>query len=310
MTTLRIDWQWELQTLRRGLRSKRSYLALGGTALGTLLVAMALNGLVLPLELGSSGIMGLAILGYYVFGVPDPAWGYLILNVPLFLLGWRAYSLSYVLLALLGVGIFSTALYLTRTISIPLDDPLLASILAGVMAGGGVGLYLSVGGSAGGLDILAAYIRRRWAIPMGLVFMVVNSVSLIGIALIGGLEAAVSTGLFMAISSWILERVPSGFGQRRAVWIISARTTAIATEVMQQLDRSVTYFRATQGYSAAPTEVIFTVVNLFELGRLKQLIRDVDPEAFVVVYSTSDVIGKRFLTWEDQGYVRPSAQAR
>ena len=106
----------------------------------------------------------------------------------------------------------------------------------------------------------------------------------------------------MYVFSWSMQKGQVGFSQRKSVLIISEKTEKIAEEVLKKLDRGFTYFHASGGYRKGEKRVIFTVINLIELGRLKEYLFKTDPDAFISIQDTGDVIGKRFLTWEDQGF--------
>ncbi len=111
----------------------------------------------------------------------------------------------------------------------------------------------------------------------------------------------------MYVFSWSLQRVQAGFSQRKSLFIISRKPEEVAEKVFRKLDRGFTYFHAYGGFGHEPKEVIYTVINLLELGRLKQYLFETDPDAFMAVNDTAEVIGRRFLTWEEEGYERNRA---
>jgi uncharacterized membrane-anchored protein YitT (DUF2179 family) len=305
-SALMSELQWELRELGRALRTWRFYSTLIVMAAGLTLCAIATNAIVLRDALASSGVSGIAVLIYYVTGRPSVGVLYLLLNVPLFILGWREYTLKYIFIASIGVVQFSVLLEVTQGIPLDVHDPLLSVVLAGAMIGVGAGAYLRMGGSAGGLDIVAALLRKRFAIPMGHVFIAINAVNLVGVAIIRDLTSALYSALFFWVISFLLDRVQSGFSQRRAVLIFSDRPQAVAEQVMRRLNRGVSFFHASDiGPNAPVTQVVYSVINMLELGKMKDLLYEVDAEAFVVVYETSEVIGKQFLSWEEAGYLRP-----
>jgi len=230
---------------------------------------------------------------------------YLIFNIPLFVIGWREYALRYLFVSIIGVLMFSGGLELTQGIVLPIDDPLIAAILAGVMIGGGVGLYLREGGSAGGLDILAKFIRKRLAVPMGTTINLVNTFNLIGAWLIFDLKTAFYSGVYLFVMATVLEKVQTGMSQHRAVLINTAHPQVASRRIQQELDRGVTLLQVTGGFSHQSMLMLFSVINLYELGRLKQIMFDVDPQAFVTVMEAAEVIGRRFRTFEDDGYRKP-----
>lgn len=303
-----VDWaarfRWELHEVRQALGGWRLYRTLAVTAVGVTIFSIGINGLAIPHQLFAPGMTGIALFWFYLLGWPSVGVVYLFLNLPLFLLGWREYALKHVLLTLVGVGMFTLAMALTGDVRIPVSDTLMAAMLAGVLTGSGSGMYLRFGGSAGGLDILGAYLKKKFSIPIGTLFITLNGLNLVGALFARDLETALFSAIFMGANSWMVEKVQSGFSQRNAVLIISSKPFQVAEEVIQRLNRGVTFLEGSGGFGQQPEKVVFTVIHMFELGKLKEMLFEVDPEAFVVVHNTSEVIGGAFLTWEDQGFRR------
>ena len=106
----------------------------------------------------------------------------------------------------------------------------------------------------------------------------------------------------MYVFSWSVQKGQIGLSQRKSIFIISSKPEEVAENVLQKLDRGFTFFHASGGYENGEKRVIYTVINLLELGRLKEYLFETDPDAFVSVQDTGDVIGKRFLTWEEEGF--------
>jgi uncharacterized membrane-anchored protein YitT (DUF2179 family) len=211
-------------------------------------------------------------------------------------------SLKFVVVSLIGVFFYSGALVLTRNFRLQLEEPMLAAILAGIIVGGCIGIYVRFGGSTGGLEMVALLLKKKFSIPMGNTFIAVNVVPLCGALIIYDLNIALYTGIYLFVESVILEKVQTGFSQRKAVFIISQNPEFIAEQVMKRLDRGVTFLHASGGWTHQNHRMIYTVINMSELGRLKELLFLHDPDAFVAISNTSEVIGKRFLTWEDEGF--------
>jgi uncharacterized membrane-anchored protein YitT (DUF2179 family) len=297
--------RWEFHELLQALRTWRLYGTLAATTLGCIAGAVAINGALIPRNLFSPGTSGTSLLIFYLTGWPPLGVIYLLLNVPIFLLGWREYALKYVAISLFGVLVFSAALMLTEHLIIPAPDPLMGAIIAGVLMGAGTGFYLRLGGSAGGLDILATYVRKKIALPIGSTVNAVNALNLLGALLIFDLSTAFYSAIFMWVNSWTLDKVQTGFSQHRAVFIITTRHEAVAERIRRQLDRGVTFFTGTGSHSGQPLQVVYSVINMYELGRLKDIMFEEDPGAYVMVTNTTEVIGRRFHTWEQEGYRRP-----
>lgn len=283
--------------------SKRFWQTLVVTFVGLLLFSVGLNGILVPHKLISSGAMGIALLTFYVFGAPSVGVIYWLLNVPILILGWRAMSLKYVVMALIGVFFSGLTLVMTKSIRIPTSDPLMASIIAGILTGSGVGLYLRFGGSAGGVDIVAAVMRRKYGIPMGTTFIVINAVNFAAGGLIHhSLDTAFYTAVAMFVHSKVVERMQSGFSPRKSALIITGQPEQITEQILKRLNRGVTYLHGSGGMTKHTTRVIYTVVNMVELARLKEIIFHIDPHAFMSISDTSEVIGNRFVSWEEAGF--------
>ena len=293
----------ELKDLSQFVRRWAFWRTLLMIQLGCFLFGWVISGILIPQNFFAGGLMGISLLIISLSGDwISLSLLYILLNIPLFLLGYRSFSLRFLLISLLGMGIFSCNLEWTAGMSIPTREPLLAAILGGILSGSGSGLYLRFGGSVGGLDILGAFLKKKFSIPIGNTFILVNLVIIVANGFLYDLDIALYTGIFMYVFSWSLQRVQTGFSQRKAVFIISKKPEEVAEKVLRKMDRGLTYFHAYGGLEHEPREVIYTVINLLELGRLKQYLYEIDPDAFMAVNDTAEVIGKRFLSWEEEGF--------
>ncbi len=272
-------------------------------ALGVFTFSGVVNGILLPHNFYAGGLTGLGLLFYeYIKEFIPFSLLYVLLNIPIFIIGFREFSLKFILTSLIGMAFYAISLEMTDGIRISIKDPMLAAIFGGALAGFSTGIYLSLGGSVGGLDIIGTVIKKRLAIPIGTVFNIVNFVVISSNAFLYDLETALYTGVFMYVFSWSMQKGQIGFSQRKSVFIISGRSEEVAENVLKKLDRGFTYFHASGGYAKEEKRVIYTVINLLELGRLKEYLFNTDPDAFISVQDTGDVIGKRFLTWEEEGF--------
>lgn len=272
-------------------------------AMGCYSFSLVVNGILMPHHFFAGGLTGLSLLFYESINVFLPfSLLYALLNIPIFIIGFREFSLKFIITSLIGIVFYSVSLEITKGFSISIKDPMLAAIFGGAIAGISTGLYMSLGGSVGGLDIVGTVIKKRLSIPIGTVFNIVNLVVISSNAYLYDLETALYTGIFMYVFSWSMQKGQTGFSQRKSVFIITSRSDEVAEKVLKKLDRGFTYFHAYGGYAKEEKRVIYTVINLLELGRLKEYLFNTDPEAFISVQDTGDVIGKRFLTWEEEGY--------
>ena len=299
MNQFRLDFK----EFKQGLFTWKYWRMLVVLALGCFTFSSVVNGILIPHHFFAGGLTGLGLLFYDSIKEFIPfSLLYALMNIPIFIIGYREFSLKFIMTSLIGMGLYTGSLGLTEGILFSIKDPMLAAIFGGVIAGFTTGFYLNLGGSVGGLDIIGTVIKKRLAIPIGTVFNMVNFVVISSNAYLYDLETALYTGIFMYVFSWSMQKGQIGFSQRKSVFIISSRPEEVAENVLKKLDRGFTYFHASGGYAKEEKRVIYTVINLLELGRLKEYLFNTDPDAFISVQDTGDVIGKRFLTWEDEGF--------
>jgi len=260
--------------------------------LGSILCAIAINGILIPKKFLSAGLSGLVLMIYYHLPFLSVALLYFLLNIPLFVLGWKSVGRRFFLYSLAGMAIFSVALGLIH-VSVPIHDLILSALLAGILSGTGGGIILRSLGSAGGTDILSVALYKRFSIRLGSTTLAFNSAILLLAALLISIESAMYTLIYIYVSSQILNLVVTGLSQRKAVYIISAEWKEISRHIMQDIHRGVTILDGHGGHSGQNEKVLYTVISFQELSRLKQLIRQMDPKAFVVVNDTLEVMGHR-----------------
>jgi len=265
---------------------------LGIISLGSALCAVAINGILVPREFLSGGFTGVALVILYLLPALPLGGIYLLLNVPLFVLGWKFVGLRFFLYSIAGMIIFSGALEVIK-VTLPLQDKLLSALLAGIITGAGSGIILRSLGSAGGTDILSVILLKRFSIRLGSTILAFNSIILAAAAILFSLERALYTLVYLYVSSYVINLVVTGLSQRKAVHIISPRWEEISLEIMEKIGRGVTITKGRGGYTGREMQILYTVVNFRELSRLKQIIRRVDPDAFVVFTDTLEVMGHR-----------------
>lgn len=297
--------------LGHAVRTRRFWRTVAAMAAGLTLFAVAVNGLLIPHQLSASGATGIALALFYLFGWPQVGVYYWLINVPILLLGWRVLSLEFVFMALLGVALSGATLQLTQGLALTCSDPMMASILAGTLSGLGVGLYLRYGGSAGGLDVVALVLRRKLGIAMGQTFLGVNLLNVLSAGVLGhSLERAFYTAIAVFVHARMVDKMQSGFSERKAALIITCEPDRLAGEILRTLRRGCTFFFASGGMTRKQTRVVYTVVNFMELARLKEILYTLDPKAFLAVTTTDEVIGNRFITWEDEGFAKRRRRRR
>ena len=265
---------------------------IGLIILGSCICAVALNGILIPKGFVSGGVAGLALIVHNVLPDLPVSIIYLILNVPLFALGWKYVGRRFFLYSLVGTFIFSFAVQWVN-IPIPVEDRFLCALLAGIIFGVGSGIILRSDGSAGGTDIVSVMFLTRFAVRMGNTVIAFNTAVLLVTAVLFSLESALYTLIFIYVTAQLMDLIVTGLSQRKSVMIISRHQEEIVRTILKNLDRGVTVINGQGGYSGKQNNIIYTVITFRELSPLKRLVTRIDPDAFVVVNDTTEVIGHR-----------------
>jgi uncharacterized membrane-anchored protein YitT (DUF2179 family) len=280
----------------RNLSGKESLKEIGYNllliCLGSAIVAVALNGIIIPHKFVSGGLTGLALGIHYLFPLLPVSWLYFILNIPLFVIAWKFVGRRFFYYSIAGMTIFSA---MVGWVNFPIyvQDKILSALFAGILTGVGAGIILKSKGSAGGTDILSVALLNRFSIRVGSTILAFNIIVLTAASILFSLESALYTLIYMYVSSRIVEVVLTGLSQRKAVIIISPKWDEISQKILNEIVRGVTFIKGQGAYSGKDENILYTVVTFRELPRVKDIIRETDPDAFVVVHETLEVMGYR-----------------
>jgi uncharacterized membrane-anchored protein YitT (DUF2179 family) len=264
----------------------------GLVLVGEVLNAIAFQALIVPQRLLSGGVVGISLLLNQLFALPIGLQT-TIYNIPIFILGYRFLGRRFILLSIIGViafSFFADNLHLAPVV----DDILLVAIFGGVLTGIADGLILRVGGSTGGFDIIGLIVSKRLNVAVGQVFMVFNGLLLTVAAIVNGkngLKLAMYTLIMLYVSSRVIDALQSVI-PREAAMIVSTKYAQVAARILKDMSRGVTFLEGGGAYTDTETRVILCVVTRLEIVELKRLVRDVDPNAFMVVLDANDVQGR------------------
>ena len=257
---------------------------------GCALCAVAVNGILVPHNFVSGGLVGVALLLHYSWPDLSIAVMLLVMNALVFLIGWRYVGTRFLIYSLAGTVIFIFAIAHVNIV-IPIDDKMLAAILAGIITGAGSGLILRSQGSAGGLDVIAVIMMENLSIRLGSTSLLFNSLILAGAALVISLQGALYTLVFMFVTAQITDLVVTGLSKRKVVHIISSEWQAVSRSIIRDMKRGVTVIPARGGFSGTEKQIIYTVVTFRDIARLKRLVKSIDPDAFIIINDTMEVVG-------------------
>jgi uncharacterized membrane-anchored protein YitT (DUF2179 family) len=270
---------------------------------GTAIYAFGLHYFVISNELMEGGITGISLLLNYVLDVPTSI-STLVLNIPLFYLGWKIFGRSSMLYTIFGVISLSIFLWVVELMIdkhwiIPFkttQDYFLATLYAGVTLGAGLGLVFRFGGTTGGSDIVARVGNKIKGWSVGQVILFID-VLVIGASLLYIPKEKVLYSLVAVfISSRMIDYITEGAYAAKAFTIITDHPSILAQSITKELDRGVTLFPAKGAYSGKNKEVVYCVVYRHETKRLRDLIKTIDPTAFVIIGEVHDVVGEGFKT--------------
>jgi uncharacterized membrane-anchored protein YitT (DUF2179 family) len=258
---------------------------------GCVICAIGIKGILVPKQFLAGGVTGMALLGHYVFPFLPIGVIYFLLNIPLFVIGWMFVGRRFFWYSLAGMVVFSVVMLWPFPI-FPVEDMILNALTAGIITGMGSGMILRSLGSAGGLDILSIILFKRFSIRPGTTVMVFHVLILVIALFRLPLERVLYTLIYFFINAYSVNLIVIGLSQRKAIMIISPQWEEISRQIMEKLHRGVTMVKGVGGYSGRQLHILYSVVTLTELSRFKEMIRKIDPSAFIVVTETLEVMGR------------------
>ncbi|MBP2241358.1 uncharacterized membrane-anchored protein YitT (DUF2179 family) [Cytobacillus eiseniae] len=254
-------------------------------------------------NLSEGGFTGITLLLYFLFNW-DPSYTNLILNIPLFFVGWKLLGRNVFLYTIIGTVSVSIFLWIFQRyqINMPLSEDLtLAALFAGVFIGVGLGIIFRFGGTTGGVDIIARLVNKYAGISMGKTMFMFDFV-VITVSLIFYLsyQEAMYTLVAVFVGARVIDFIQEGAYSARGAMIISEFNDEIANKILNDMERGVTVLKGHGSFTKKEREVLYCVVGKNEIVKLKNVITSVDPHAFVSVSVVHDVLGEGFTLDENK----------
>ena len=266
---------------------------------GTGLMALAIQCIYDPVGLVTGGFTGVAIIAKYVTKGAVPLWlTNLVLNVPLFLFAALIKGKKFVARTAVATVLLSAWLYVIPLWDLAEGDYVLSAIFGGVICGVGMGMVLLARATTGGTDMLAALIQhklRHYTI-MQIICVIDGIIVAVGIYSFG-VKAALYAIVAIYITSKVSDTLMEGMKYSKAVFIVSDRYKEISDAIMTQMDRGVTGLDAVGMYSGDEKCMLYCVVSKKEIVVLKEIILNIDNNAFVIVTDAREVVGEGFLEY-------------
>lgn len=254
-------------------------------------------------NLADGGLTGIALILYFMFNV-DPAWSNLILNIPLFFIGWKV--LGRIVFIYTIIGTFSISLFLWLFQRFPLvylplsEDLTLAALFSGVLVGSGLGIVFRFGGTTGGADILAKVGFRYFGWSMGRTLFLFDAAVITSSLVYLNYREAMYTLVAVFVAAKVIDFIQQGAYSAKASFIISDYTEEISAAITKEMGRGGTILKGTGSFTGSDKKVLYCVIGRNELVRLKNLVENIDPHAFVTVNDVQDVIGEGFTLDENK----------
>jgi uncharacterized membrane-anchored protein YitT (DUF2179 family) len=280
-------------------------------ALGCLVMTFAMNVFLIPFKLAPGGISGLSTVVYYVFNKVIPV-GVLMLvfNIPLFLGGFKSRGKRFVIRSLFGAVLLSVMVDITAPFtenlvndylirfdsSMAVPDLLLNALVGGLIMGLGLGMVLKEEATTGGTDLAAALLKKVFPRrSIGELLLILDGCVILFATLV---FRSVKLGLYASISLYIstktIDTYIEGFHFAKSLMIISEKSQEISRRLMMDVDRGVTGLKGIGMYSGADKTVLLCVVKKQEMPKVKEIVKQCDPNAFVLLSDVREVLGEGF----------------
>ncbi len=285
-----------IQSINPGIMAKNIFTDICATALW----AIAINMVILPNEIAPGGATGITVIVNYLTGAQIGVLSFFI-NLPLLIWAWFVLGRNFVGQTLRTIVIFSVmvdyVIPLFPMIPEYTNDPLMASIMAGVLNGVGTAFVFMHGSSGGGTDLLTKIVKRlRPHLSVGQIVLVVNSVVMTSAALVYQNLDALLYGLVMSFTGGqVIDLILNGASSANNITIMTTKPKEISQAIITDLHRSATIVQGEGAYAHQELSVMFCIVRKHEMQKLREVVNRADPRAFLVVQEAKQVFGGNFV---------------
>lgn len=260
---------------------------------GPFIAAFALEVFLVPNNIIDGGIVGISIIVSYLTKI-NLGLLIFVINIPFFLLAFNKIGKKFVLQTFYAIGMLSLALNIFTKHQLPTtDDLLLCTVFGGIILGTGVGLVLKNEGSLDGTEIMSLVLSKKFGFSVGEWIMLFNVFIYSAAGLVFGWNRAMYAVLTYFIAFRIIDVVLEGLNSAKSIEVISDKAEEIGQELIEKLDISVTYLHGIGGYSGAQKTIIYCVVSRLELAKMKEIIKNIDTNAFITIVDVHEAYGGR-----------------
>ena len=256
--------------------------------LGSVLVAVAYNLFLIPHLILSSGLSGIAIMLGIITPLNTGILNFL-LNLPLLILGYLKLGRRFISFTILSVVVISVSLYIIPVHGVS-TEPILSSLFGGVISGIGIGIIFRASGSSGGFDIIAMLLAKKRDFPLGTLLSGMNAIVVIASGFKFGWDAALYTLISIYAAGKVIDTIHSNH-IKLTLMIVTKKGDEMKERLLANLYRGITVMDGEGAYSGERSKVMMTVITRYQLTDVKAMIKEVDPQAFVNITETTEVMG-------------------
>lgn len=260
---------------------------------GSAFVAIGFNLFLLPNRVASGGVSGISTILDATFGF-EPAYVQWAFNIPLFIAGVILLGKQFGFKTLIGTIFVPFVVYLTREWEPATMDPLLGSLFGGICIGLGLGIVFRGKASTGGTDLAAQIIHKYTGLSLGTCVALIDGLIVLSAAFVFDIERGLYALIGLYVTSKTIDIVQIGWGRSKMTMIITNKQQEVQDAILHEIDRGVTRLAAHGGFTNNERPVLMCVVDQTEFTKLKQVVRHIDPHAFVTVTDASEVLGEGF----------------
>lgn len=260
-----------------------------------IIMSFAFAAFCIPNDIAPGGFSGLATVLYSFTGAPVGAVSF-IMCIPLFIILYKDMGVINFFKTLYGTFVFSFFMDIMTGKFNFTNDLLLASLFGGIVFGVGAGLLFKFKGTTGGTELLALLLQRKFShVSMGNLILFFDGI----VVLIAGIafrnfEIMVYSGIHIFVATKVIDFIQEGMSYTKAFYIFTSDPVGIKNAVYENLDRGVTFLKAKGGFTNEDKDILFCVVSRMEVAMLKEIISDIDKDAFVILADVSEVLGEGF----------------
>jgi uncharacterized membrane-anchored protein YitT (DUF2179 family) len=261
--------------------------------LGSAIIAMTFNLFLLPNNIASGGVSGISTILKATLGW-EPAFVQWSFNIPLFIAGVVLLGKQFGIKTFVGTIFLPLVVFSTNHLEPWTNDPLLGALFGGIGVGLGLGIVFRGNASTGGTDLAAQIIHKYTGLTLGTCVAIIDGLIVLTAAVVFDIERGLYALIALYVTTKTIDLVQIGLGRSKMTMIISNRQAEIQEAILNKIDRGVTKLSAYGGYTDHERPVVMCVVDQTEFTKLKQLVKTIDPTAFIIVMDASEVLGEGF----------------